>query len=82
LFLGPSKKATAEQLEIIKNKLFEVATNAQILAVIDRKIAYSARDLETTLMEGSSCTTAEFHEKARKTIGLLNEFKVSLLQKI
>lgn len=62
-----------------KQLVFENSTPQKIESHIDSLIKNRERDLSSTLMEGSSSTTEEFHQKARNHIKALQELKSSLL---
>jgi len=75
------KKIIADQNleEKFKQLIFENSTPNKIEKHIDSMIKHREYDLTTTLMEGSSSTTEEFHEQAKKHIKILMDLKNSLL---
>jgi hypothetical protein len=77
-----SKIATKKQVEMMTQFLFEVGTPEAIEAQIDKMISNRSRNLETTLNEEvSSSTTKEFHAETRAALKLMQEFKLSLLNR-
>lgn len=62
-----------------KKLVFENSTPQKIESHIDSMIKFREVDLTTSLLEGSSSTTEEFHAQARKHIKILQELKSSLL---
>jgi len=79
---GNNRIATKKHVEMMTQFLFEVGTPEAIEIHINRMIKNQTRNLSTTLNEeASSQTTAEFHATARERLALLDNFKVSLLDR-
>lgn len=77
---GKQKKATQQQIDQMKEFLFEVGSKDSIEAHIDKMISRREANLSVSLNEEmSSITTEEFHAETREAIKQLQEFKLSLL---